>query len=213
MTIARINFVGNVVIDQEEYAKLCETTGDRVTYSSMCLLDNEVTQFYEWCHTYDPERAGKIEGESRVRKLVSPSEMVQLDGTREYVVDLDVFLKRHPALKISIRGMMPLVQTQQGDMIEAMFDIQKKFDRALAAFDKQVEFNQKCEVHVSNLGLLHINQLGYLVDGCTERLQDLLNEGWRIIACCVQSDQRRPDYVLGRWNPDETGQISSVKFK
>lgn len=29
-----------------------------------------------------------------------------------------------------------------------------------------------------------------------------LNNGWRIIAVCIQPDGRRPDYVLGRYNPE-----------
>jgi hypothetical protein len=80
--------------------------------------------------------------------------------------------------------------------------IQSKLENALKTFDKSIEFNQKCDVHVANLGLLHINQTGYAVDKCTEELQDILNKGWKIIACCVQPDQRRPDYILGKYNPD-----------
>ena len=37
-------------------------------------------------------------------------------------------------------------------------------------------------------------------DVCTDVLQQELNNGWRIIAICVQADQRRPDYILGRYN-------------
>jgi len=37
---------------------------------------------------------------------------------------------------------------------------------------------------------------------CTDALQTELNNGWRIIAVCVQPNQRRPDYVLGRYNPE-----------
>jgi len=35
-------------------------------------------------------------------------------------------------------------------------------------------------------------------DYCTERLQDDLDSGWKILAICVQPDGRRPDYILGR---------------
>jgi hypothetical protein len=35
-------------------------------------------------------------------------------------------------------------------------------------------------------------------DCCTDHLQTMLNNDWRILAVCVQPDQRRPDYVLGR---------------
>lgn len=59
-------------------------------------------------------------------------------------------------------------------------------------------FNQKCDVHVPNLGLLQIQTVTYEVDCCTEHLQEMLEQGWRIIAACPQPDQRRPDYILGK---------------
>jgi hypothetical protein len=58
--------------------------------------------------------------------------------------------------------------------------------------------NEKCTVAVAGLGLLTVNEVSAEVDLCTESLQRRLNEGWRILAVCVQPDQRRPDYVLGR---------------
>ena len=59
-------------------------------------------------------------------------------------------------------------------------------------------FNDKCHVHVGGLGLMLINEVCVVKDVCTHALQDNLNEGWRILAVCVQPDQRRPDYILGR---------------
>lgn len=59
-------------------------------------------------------------------------------------------------------------------------------------------FNEKVQVHVPGLGLLLIDEVKVLVDQCTDGLQEMLNDGWRIIAACPQSDQRRPDYVIGR---------------
>lgn len=43
-----------------------------------------------------------------------------------------------------------------------------------------------------------------LEDACTDQLQGALNSGWRIISACPQPDQRRPDYILGRFNPDQS---------
>ena len=42
-----------------------------------------------------------------------------------------------------------------------------------------------------------------LSDACTDELQGALRDGWRIIAVCPQPSQRRPDYVLGRYNHGE----------
>lgn len=58
--------------------------------------------------------------------------------------------------------------------------------------------NERCNVVVPGLGLMEIREVCVENDFCTEMLQQRLNEGWRILAICVQPDQRRPDYVLGR---------------
>lgn len=52
--------------------------------------------------------------------------------------------------------------------------------------------------HLPNLGLLHIRQVSWLEDSCTEELQKKLDEGWLILAVCPPNGQRRPDYILGR---------------
>lgn len=58
--------------------------------------------------------------------------------------------------------------------------------------------NEKCKVIVPGLGTLTIDTVKACVDMCTERLQDELSQGWKIVAVCVQPDQRRPDYILGK---------------
>ena len=58
--------------------------------------------------------------------------------------------------------------------------------------------NEKCHVSVAGLGTLNIDTVQVAEDFCTEQLQYKLNEGWRILAICVQPDQRRPDYILGK---------------
>lgn len=60
--------------------------------------------------------------------------------------------------------------------------------------------NEKCHVAVAGLGLLTVDTVIVRENYCTEALQNDLKEGWRIIAICVQPDQRRPDYILGRTN-------------
>lgn len=63
-------------------------------------------------------------------------------------------------------------------------------------------YNQKCEVHTPGNTLTTYNQVMLVEDACTDMLQSHLNSGWRMICACPQSDQRRPDYILGRFNPD-----------
>ena len=59
--------------------------------------------------------------------------------------------------------------------------------------------NNKCNVIVAgNHTLFEIDQVENFDNMCTDSLQNHLNNGWRILAICVQPDQRRPDYILGR---------------
>lgn len=58
--------------------------------------------------------------------------------------------------------------------------------------------NERCSVAVAGLGLLTITEVEAHEDLCTHELQKRLDDGWRIVAVCVQPDQRRPDYILGR---------------
>lgn len=62
-------------------------------------------------------------------------------------------------------------------------------------------YNETCYVHTGGGLLVSLNETTLCEDCCTDNLQRHLNEGWRVIACCVQPNQRRPDYILGRYNP------------
>ncbi len=58
--------------------------------------------------------------------------------------------------------------------------------------------NETCKVNVAGLGLLTVDTVKLRQDHCTDALQEDLDNGWKIIAICVQPDQRRPDYILGK---------------
>lgn len=58
-------------------------------------------------------------------------------------------------------------------------------------------------IHVPNIGLIAFNEVAVLEDACTYDLQDRLDTGWRICAVCSPNGQRRPDYILGRFNPNK----------
>lgn len=72
------------------------------------------------------------------------------------------------------------------------------------------DFNQRVEVHTPGNALALFNDIMLAEDCCTDALQNSLNEGWRIIAVCPQPDQRRPDYILGRFNPDRDAKYSAA---
>lgn len=60
------------------------------------------------------------------------------------------------------------------------------------------EFNGKVQVAVGGNALMQVDEVQLEQDCCTDTLNNMLADGWRILAVCVQPDQRRPDYVLGR---------------
>jgi len=59
-------------------------------------------------------------------------------------------------------------------------------------------FNEKVNIHISDIGLLQMNEVVVYEDMCTNELRRELEDGWRILSICPQPDQRRPDYILGR---------------
>ncbi|QJB22063.1 hypothetical protein XccvBFoX7_gp05c [Xanthomonas phage FoX7] len=61
--------------------------------------------------------------------------------------------------------------------------------------------NHHTNTHISNNVMTSFNQVLLMEDACTDKLQVQLNEGWRVIAVCPQA-ARRPDYILGKFNPD-----------
>lgn len=53
-------------------------------------------------------------------------------------------------------------------------------------------------ISVANSGLFAVREVTYREDCCTDELQRMLDDGWRILAVCPPNDTRRPDYILGR---------------
>lgn len=60
---------------------------------------------------------------------------------------------------------------------------------------------QTAQVHLPGNELLKFNEIKVMNDCCTDALNEEMKSLWRIIAVCIQPDQRRPDYVLGRILP------------
>ncbi|MWV44798.1 hypothetical protein GRF59_14350 [Paenibacillus sp. HJL G12] len=207
---ARVSFDDNQIVTRDELAHIEDYLCDEITYSEL-VEDNEgnVMEFYSWNHTYSKEEAEK---EDSTKKLVRESNKVKLGSVKEYLSDVESLIKTFPKLKFKVRGMIQSSHSQMLNMVEQMKDIESKLTNALMNFNETIEFNQRCDVHIGNIGLLNINQLGYAVDKCTEELQDIISTGWRILAVCPQPDQRRPDYVLGRYNPEENGVVRCERF-
>ena len=105
-------------------------------------------------------------------------------------------LYRDPALK----GIEFRIEGGSQDLstfVSVLDDIRTAIGRISGAYTPTQQLNERCSVHVPNLGLLQIASVELLQDCCTDDLQSHLERGWRILAVCVQPNQRRPDYIIG----------------
>ncbi len=66
----------------------------------------------------------------------------------------------------------------------------------------QAAVPQVSMISVAGSGLLSVREVTYREDCCTDALQQMLDDGWRILAVCPPNDTRRPDYILGRYDSD-----------
>lgn len=88
------------------------------------------------------------------------------------------------------------------DITKQLMELAEKPVKLINESGSTNNYNSKCEVHMPNQALSLYNEMLLLEDACTDELQSRLNSGYRIIAACPQPDQRRPDYILGRFSPD-----------
>ena len=101
--------------------------------------------------------------------------------------------------------------------VENLNGIVSRIEEKFSSIHKDLELvrnqqlNQKVNVHVGGGLIVTYNELLLKENCCTDELQECLTEGWRIIAVCIQPDQRRPDYVLGRFNPQFDCDISAKR--
>lgn len=109
-------------------------------------------------------------------------------------VDIIELLQACPRVRFSVQRRVSNAGTQDGtnsEIITRLLDLTDKYTKA------QELFNEKCNVHVGGNELMKIRRLEVFNDACTEMIDTKLDEGWQIVAVCVQANQRRPDYVLG----------------
>lgn len=120
----------------------------------------------------------------------------------------DMVVTGEQLINLSLKGVVYKVVQEVNlgsEPSQALVNIQKvanKLEVLLASSSIENLFNNKVEVHMPGAALSTYNHIMLMEDACSNGLQDELNSGWRIIACCPQNDQRRPDYILGRFDPD-----------
>lgn len=209
--LARIKFASysnSNKLNENELKRLEKFLGEKLESSKMKVGDDGKFENVGYKETFDKAKAEK----DSEYTLVYPADMYQISDTNNFIVDLERFTSQFPTIEITIKGVPKSVSNDHKNLIDTMNKVADKIEDAKNRFDKVVEYNQKCEVHVPGLGLLNLNRVAYATDYCTVELQSLLHQGWRIIAVCPQPDQRRPDYILGMNVSDMTSQVDVEHF-
>lgn len=133
-----------------------------------------------------------------------PDHQIETDkyyiGGGVLIVPLVTFTSMFPSLSFEIRCTIASAPAFKPE-VELLGKL-SKLEQRLSEFDFTNSFNTKVGVHISDLGLLAVRHVDWLEDACTQELQRKLNDGWRILAVCPQPDSRRPDYILGRNEPE-----------
>ncbi len=176
-----------------------------------------IDDFKPWQGTDEEKKA--IASEKLEEYLIG--ERKALAGYDSFVCDLQLFMHDFPSTKFSVIGSREAIIepnnidaiTQHQHFIDSMIKAQEqRMNTMMESFLKMSEnivenlkadtLNQKCDVHIGGGLLMTVNEVEVCEDYCTNELQRRLEGGWRILAVCVQPDGRRPDYVLGRFNPN-----------
>lgn len=114
-----------------------------------------------------------------------------------------VFCTADQALALVAKGFCS--QYLNSDALKLVYDTGEDHSdelvKAALATVKEVSlaFNDRCNQVQPSEGLLNIRRAQVLEDCCTDVLQRQLDDGWVILAIQPQPNQRRPDYVLGRY--------------
>lgn len=140
-----------------------------------------------------------------VKAGLTPREWKDEDNVHYYLQGEDsTVLDKDTLFDLVVAGIKFNVKNEISVMVNITEELAKWADKPvnLLSGPSSANYNNKCEVHIPGQALSTYNDLMLLEDVCTDELQGQLNAGWRIIAACPQPDQRRPDYILGRFNPD-----------
>jgi hypothetical protein len=91
------------------------------------------------------------------------------------------------------------IKQEESSWIYALIEKIENMEQKISEFSRDQQFNERCSVHVPGFSLMEVREVKHENYYCTDSLAEDLAEGWRILAICPQPDQRRPDYILGRW--------------
>lgn len=171
----------------------------------MRIVTATLDAIYEWGEGKQEKEAAKVE--KRKKTLARLGISVAPDA------DLS-----HPTVTVTETQLTDLLMAGEGVSIKSTADFNADSIMTAAASisavaDKLEKFantipeggahyNERVEVYTPGAGLMLFNRVLLLQDACSDALQAELDNGWRIIAACPQPDQRRPDYIMGRYSPE-----------
>jgi hypothetical protein len=179
--------------------KLELRTGSYGHYDEYLRERKKVEKLAEFLPDFDlAELVERPEGETKESENKKWESRPLLDGEGDSVwVTDDVYLKM---LEVD-KGLR--VEQVVKKTLNASSAFQTVGDKGAMVVQKEGDqYNQRCEVHMPGQALSTYNDIMLLEDCCSDELQVQLGKGWRITAACPQPDQRRPDYILGRFNPE-----------
>lgn len=162
--------------------------------------------YYHFISSLEDRDGNYYKGEEQISNYYLLAEPTAHEKTQDLVlvlpeqfVNLLDFAENCP-LAYKVLKTIKQKNTEVSSLMSAIIAVEEKLER-VSSMKQQLDlsFNDKCNVHIAGGLLVTFNQTQLMNDCCTDALQEQLVAGWRIIACCVQPDQRRPDYILGRY--------------
>jgi hypothetical protein len=208
--IALISFKNELIITREEANKLQLQYHEcnRIGINSYGKLEN-MNSYYHYRDELEHKEDDKYykDGKEISSYYICERPKNNLDWVipeqNNQLVDLDSFITKC-TYPFYIERCVKTAEPSVANIQSLLYQVEQKTTEINKTIDimKQQTFNQRVNVHVGGGLITTYNELKLKEDSCTDELQRELNDGWRIVAVCVQPDQRRPDYILGRFNPN-----------
>lgn len=186
----------------------------------MRLFQIKVTPIHDYSWTLDHkggEYHARYEKERAEQAVLEDAQVVSL-GKHGIILVKDAPLvineKQMVGLTIDkvVFELVREIPTDTEDDPTDLNGVMRKFNRMAAKLmslpglqrndDKHDCQNERVHVHMPGQALSTYNEIQLIENECSDQLQRSLDDGWRIIAACPQPDARRPDYILGRYNPN-----------
>ena len=220
--IALVEFAKELVIERADAEKLKIAYEYRSRFGLSCsysetaepMNDNDYYKdelYFEEGKYYIDETKNKEVSIYNIYKRLPDKDWVFVNKSNN-LVDLE-----HFAINCRFPYTIAKCVKSEEPTVENLNGIVSRIEEKFSSIHKDLELvrnqqlNQKVNVHVGGGLIVTYNELLLKENCCTDELQECLTEGWRIIAVCVQPDQRRPDYVLGRFNPQFDCDISAKR--